>query len=215
MIFFHIFNADYTLNQAESDDVLDISQKRTIRTGLFVSVWETYQTKDQILEEVRSDKATARGATPTISNVLPSSGSIAGGQLITITGFNFASQNLDMGGILTDSSVVDDGEDYLIWFEKDGEDPVYCDIDRMNNLVAEQVGNYESVFCKTRPFPIDAKYRLKMTIDGGKVINGKDVTFKQSTSPEIQYMFPSASAPARNKDAPMTENAVWSRIIKH
>ena len=80
----------------------------------------------------------------------------------------------------------------------------------MNNLLAEEVGNYESLFCKTQQFSKSGAWRLKMQIDGGNIINGRDLTVGESYSPQISYMFPSGGAPARNRDAPMTENSFWT-----
>ena len=93
-------------------DTTDITQLVEINTGLSLTLSEDYEAKDEGLKRIRSETPkVSRNNVPLIADVLPRTGSIAGGQLLTIVGSNFASQNLNIAGLMEDSSVIDDGEE--------------------------------------------------------------------------------------------------------
>ena len=135
---------------------------------------------------------------PEIKHIVPTGGSPDGGQIITIAGWHLKSQNFNVGS-KTDQSTKDEGDDYLIWFEMDGEPPLVCEMDRHFSIIALHVGDYESIFCRTPKVTKRGRYRVKMKIDGGDTTDVGNFDFETSRGPTIEYIFPAASAPARDK----------------
>ena len=75
---------------------------------------------------------------------------------------------VDIAGV-EGSSEEADGENYVFTFrKKDSTDSFECLQDRMFNLVGEQVGDWEAIYCKTpeNGIPSAGSYKLKLTIDG-------------------------------------------------
>lgn len=132
---------------------------------------------DPIQETMNSDRKRRATAKPQVTHIIPNRGSIHGGQIITLSGWNLKSQNLNIGS-KTDSSTKDEGDDYIIWFEMKGETPIFCTLDRHFSIIARHVGTHQSIFCKTPPVSRPGKYNVKMKIDGGETITAKTFTFE-------------------------------------
>ena len=148
-----------TVSEFFDDDLLMVDESQLspvtsddtqIRTGLKIVIDAVFEDKQSTLEFLRSTPPrNRRSTTPQITNVLPTTGSPRGGQIITIVGTNLESNQLDLGGGVTDSSVPGNGDDYFFYFEKSGFSPVECRKDRMLNLLARQLGQHQSIFCIT------------------------------------------------------------------
>ena len=199
------------IDRSEDEDDFDVFEDiEVINIGLQISIVGEFVQKDDALRQLRDEVSIMgllRSDKPQVTGILPNTGSPNGGQLITIVGHHFASQNLDVAG-LNDDSVPDDGEDFEIWFEKDG-DKVWCETDRMFNIMTEQMGDKDSVICRTRRMKA-VDYKLKMKIDGKLVQGSPTFKVRAGYAPEISHIFPSPSAPARDRSSEMTTNAYWT-----
>ena len=150
---------DSTVSEFFDDDLLMVDESQLspvtsddteIRTGLKIVIDSEFEDKQSTLEYLRNTPPrNRRSTTPRITNVLPRTGSPRGGQVITIVGTNLESNQLDVGGGVTDSSVPGHGDNYFLYFERSGYSPVECRKDRMLNLLARQLGQHVSIFCVT------------------------------------------------------------------
>jgi len=79
----------------------------------------------------------ARSTRPLITGISPRAGSPHGGVIITISGENLKSKQLDLGtGSIEESE--NQGENFKVWFEKE-DLKVQCRIDRMLTLHADSM----------------------------------------------------------------------------
>ena len=150
---------DITVSEFFDDDLLMVDESQLspvtsddtkIQTGLKIVIDSEFEDKQSTLEYLRNTPPrNRRDTTPRITNVLPKTGSPRGGQIITIVGTNLESNQIDVGGGVTDSSVPGHGDNYFFYFEKSGYSPVECKKERMLNLLARQLGQHASIFCVT------------------------------------------------------------------
>ena len=129
--------------------------------------------------------------------------------MITIAGYNLKSQNFNVGST-SDTSAENEGDDYVIWFEREGEDAVLCEMDRHFSIMARHVGDHDSIFCRTPKITRRGQYDVKMKVDGGETMAVGIFKFEEKYSPTISHMFPAASAPARNKDETFEQMTYWT-----
>ena len=175
-------------------------------------------TREELLAEIRSKNADEgarkrRSGSPSISSIVPSTGSILGQQLITIVGHNLASNKLNIPGANPDESSPD-GDDYVVWFEKAGETPKFCVFDRQLTLLARHVGNHEFILCRTPAVHREGWWRMKLIIDGGETITGPQMRFEVNYGPTITWATPYLSSPAAHPDEQyLEERTFWSMWI--
>ena len=146
--------------------------------------------------------------------MIPDKGSVNGGQIITIAGYNLKSQKFNVG-TKSDTSSEDEGDDFIIWFEKTGkgfeeEAPIFCEMDRHFSIIAKHVGDHESIFCRTKAVTRRGKYQVFLKIDGGETMEVGMFYFEDNYSPMIEHIFPAASAPARKKGETVEEMSYWT-----
>ena len=129
--------------------------------------------------------------------------------MITIAGYNLKSQNFNVGST-SDTSAENEGDDFVIWFERAGEDALLCEMDRQFSIMARHVGDHDSIFCRTPKITRRGQYDVKMKVDGGETMAVGTFKFEGKYSPQLYHIFPAASAPARNKDETFEQMAYWT-----
>lgn len=98
------------------------------RTGPDLGV--TLISNETILNSAPSRRSSSKY--PKIIGIIPRVGSPAGGLLVTISGENLKSTELDLGTGSIEKS-HDEGQNFKAWFERNDQ-KVPCDIDRMMTL---------------------------------------------------------------------------------
>lgn len=134
---------------------------------------------------------------PRIEGITPRTGSPLGQTYVTIYGQNLASKKIDLAGSQSESE--GEGEDYLIWFEREHEGDFWkvpCRVDRMLTLHAEPLDGKDFIICETQQVPRFYRHYLRMTIDGGDELSGGHFDFYESHAPSADFFYPAASAPA-------------------
>jgi hypothetical protein len=118
-----------------SDDSSDSISEDSSSTFSITAQDDVYMNRAEILSHIRNSQPDEserrrRDGSPTIKHIVPDRGSINGGQIITIAGWNLKSQKFNVGTETSDTSTEDEGDDFNIWFEYDGQPNMYCVIDR-------------------------------------------------------------------------------------
>ena len=138
---------------------------------------------------------------PRVTSIVPRDASPNGGVLITIFGENLRSTQLDISGVKDETA--DQGENFRVWFEHTKNGIIYmipCDVDRMFGLFVKQLPGQDWLVCKTRKFPIWAKWWLRLQIDDGDIIRSSGIDFMENEGPTVTHIFPQAASPAKPKN---------------
>ena len=155
----------------------------------------SYQSYQQSIGRSKRDASRAK---PSITSVVPRDASPNGGVLITMFGANLRSTQLDISGVTDESE--DQGENFIVWFERELDGVTHsvpCDVDRMFGLHVKPLQGQDWLVCRTRVFPIWARWYLRVQIDGGEIIRSSGIDFYDSEGPTVNYFYPQASSPAK------------------
>ena len=131
-----------------------------------------------------------------------------GGLLITITGENLKSKQLDLGTGSTEES-SGEGENFKVWFERNGK-TVPCDVDRMMILHGKSLDGLDFLICQSRPMPEWSHWWIRVQIDDGPILKGDWVLFSSSNGPTVDRFYPQAAAPAKSANSNDYENTFWT-----
>ena len=70
--------------------------------------------------------------------------------------------------------------------------------DEYFSIIAKHVGKWESIFCRTPQIYYPGTWNVRLSIDGGETIKVGSFKFHFDDSPQINWMFPVNSSPARS-----------------